>query len=96
MELDPRLGLYALFAFLIVVITIGLAFGIETKVEPEYMSGVLTASAILLGFWAILIQRKPKKDIEIWRFKHLIGEPFLISFITLVVSVVPIKASAIL
>jgi uncharacterized membrane protein YjgN (DUF898 family) len=33
----------------------------DLNVDPEYLSGILSASGILFGIWAILIQKKPKE-----------------------------------
>lgn len=60
----------------------------DFEVEPEYISGMLTASAIIFGFWAILIQSKPKERVEKWRFEHVLSKLFFFSFLLLILSVV--------
>jgi len=34
----------------------------DFKVDPEYINGILTASGILFGIWAIIIERIPKEE----------------------------------
>lgn len=74
--------------FIMVICLFGIA-GLPTdfEVEPEYLSGMLTASSILFGFWVAIIQRKPKKGEVILTY-------FLLSFTLLCVSVVAIYLTA--
>ena len=92
---DPRIVMPALFFLFMAITTVGMiGLPSDFRVEPEYLSGMLTASVILFGFWAVLIQKEPKEDIEKWRFKHLIGKSFFMSFVLLMLSVVVIYYAA--
>jgi len=81
-----------IFGIAIIVIGIyGLPIGFE--VNPEYINGILTASSILFGFWAVLIERQPKERTERFRYKILL-ENFFFSFTFLMLSVVMIYFAA--
>jgi len=92
---DPRLLVYILFFFFTAITTIGLVdLSPDFRVEPEYFSGILTASAILFGFYVVLIQKEPKEEQEKWRLKHLVGRSFILSFLLLMLSIVAIYYTA--
>jgi len=68
-----KLGLtsrFLLFAFIctlgVAVLTLAAFSGTDPwrRINPEYISGILTASAIIFGFWGILIQESPKEKDE--------------------------------
>lgn len=66
----------------------------DFAVEPEYLTGMLTASSIVFGLWAILIQTKPKERVAKWLYEEVLIESFFLSFGLLVISVVLIYFSA--
>jgi hypothetical protein len=57
------------------------------RVEPEYIIGMLTASAIIFGFWAILIQERPQEIDKEKVYRHVLIALFLFSLATLILSV---------
>jgi hypothetical protein len=60
------------------------------SIEPEYISGTLTASAIIFGFWAILIQERSKEKDKEKVHKRVLIVLFFFSLATLILSVVNI------
>jgi len=95
MDWDPRIVMPALFLLFMAITTVGVInLPSDFEVEPEYLSGMLTASAILFGFWVVLIQKEPREDIEKWQLKHLIGKSFFMSFILMMLSIVVIYYAA--
>lgn len=83
--------------FVIIVLVIGIQDSISFnsnafKVEPAYLNGILTASGILYGLWAIVITRVGiESEAERKKMKYVyqsIGNNFLICLLFLVVSVV--------
>jgi len=60
---------------------------IDIEVDAEYINGILTASGILFGIWAIVIERKPKESVQKWLFGTAIKDCFLIAFIFLTLTV---------
>ncbi|TET26014.1 MAG: hypothetical protein E3J73_05240 [Candidatus Bathyarchaeum sp.] len=95
MKLDFNVLLAVYFVSCLVLGVVGL-WGLpeDFEVEPEYISGMLTASAIVFGFWAILIQTKPKERIEKWRYEHVFSKVFFVSFGLLIFSLVAIYFAA--
>ena len=59
----------------------------DLKVEPEYISGILSASGILFGIWALFIETKPKDRIAKWNLENLIFPIFFTSLSFLILSV---------
>ena len=49
------------FALATMLVGLPLIANFEVEIDPEYINGILTASSIILGFWAILIEKPPKK-----------------------------------
>ena len=104
MEFDTGLAIqYVFYFFLFTVMVLGLLYGLSKDVEVDvgYMNGILTASSILFGFWAILIKRKPKERTNKWQFEakkwqyQLVARSFYGSLILLMASVLLIYLSAI-
>lgn len=95
MELDFRIA-YFVFWVSFFVITIAGFYGLppDFKVEAEYMSGMLTASSILFGFWVMLIQAKPKERTEKWVYEKALSKIFYISVMFLMIPVVSIYFAA--
>ena len=48
------------------------------EVEAEYLSGILSASSILFGIWAIVLEKKPENVVYKWLFEHVTGKGFFI------------------
>lgn len=63
------------------------------KVEPTYLNGILTASGILYGLWALVLEREPKTPTEVRR-KKMVGTLFFDSFFFLIASVLSIAFTA--
>jgi len=86
--------------FLITIFSYGLygsplyGFG-DSKVDVEYINGILTASGILFGIWAILIERKPKERTKKWLYETVISESFFFSFAFLITSVLLVCLTAV-
>jgi len=59
-------------------------------VEPEYISGTLTASAIIFGFWGVLIQEGSGEKDKLEAYWRALIVLFFFSLATLVLSVVNI------
>lgn len=55
-------------------------FGVPSdfKGEAEYVNGILAASSVIFGFWAIMIEREPEEETKKSMYK---GGLFLLSFI---------------
>lgn len=83
-----------LFVFLAVVI-VAISFSTAIKIEAEYMTGMLSASSILFGFWFILIEKKPKDETKRFLYENAIFGLFFVSFGILLLSVVLLYLSAI-
>ena len=94
-ELDPRMVLVALLAMFL-----GLAYITASNmppdftVEAEYLTGMLTASAIVFGFWTILIHPKPEERTAKWLYEEVLSTLFFLSLGVLVVSVILIYLAA--
>ena len=74
---------FAFFLVLILVSVIGFyGIPIDFQVQPEYLTGILTASSILFGFWVVVMEIKPKELTRVMR----IG--FFWSFGLFIVSVI--------
>jgi len=71
------------YIFLVFITGLGLSLSHITSVNPEYTTGVLTASSILFGFWFIMLQREPKNE----RFVSQVQGNLLSSLILLVLTV---------
>ena len=90
------------FIVLMIIGLSGLIYGLKEglKVSVVYMNGILTASSILFGFWAILIERKPKKGVKRWQFEvekwqyQIMSKLFYASFTSLLASVLFMYLSA--
>ena len=96
---------YKKLFFIITVVFIGLHIflsavhifpSLEVDVDPEYISGMLTASNILFGFWILLIQRHYENDNILIRKleKTFTIIPFVYNIIFFTISVVYIYLSA--
>lgn len=87
--------IYALFALFLLI-----AFGLydspltaikretDLKVEPEYISGILSASGILFALWAFLIEKKPKERVAKHGYENIIFPSFFTSLGFLILSVI--------
>jgi len=62
-------------------------------VNPEYFSGILGASSILFGLWAIVLQQKPKEEDKRLFDYYLVF--FFISLFHLIESVIGIALTAV-
>lgn len=67
----------------------------DFDVEAEYLSGVITASGILFGLWAIVLERKPTDKTKKGHYETFIKETFLVSLSFLIVSVIVIALTAV-
>jgi len=67
----------------------------DIDVEAEYFSGIITASGILFGLWAIVLERKPKDKTKKRQYETFIKETFLVSLLFLIMSVVVIALTAV-
>ena len=67
----------------------------DLVIEPEYLSGLLTASGILFGLWAIFIGNKPKDREAKWGYDNIIFPQFFTSLGFLILSVVLIFLSGV-
>lgn len=95
---------YVLFIFMICLL---FAYGLydsplsvvnrdsDFKVDAEYINGILTASGILFGIWAIIIERMPEEEVKKWQYKHIISKGFWFSFVLLIVSVLLVTLTAV-
>ena len=94
-ELDPRIVMIVLVAtFLGLTYITGSNWPPNFAVEAEYLTGMLTASAIIFGFWAILIQRKPEDRTAKWLYEEVLSTQFFLSLGFLVLSVIVIYLAA--
>lgn len=86
---------YAILLGIVTIASIGV-FGLpkDFKVDVEYINGILTASSILFGFWAILIERKPEERTKKLVYENFITKAFFFSFAFLVFSVLSMHFSA--
>ena len=76
------------------IITLGLVGTPQDfEVNPEYINGILTASSILFGFWAVIF-RRPSKDIVKRHIYKAYGKLILINIAILVISTLCIFYSA--
>ncbi len=100
MEL-PRFKIYLFLKITIIIIILLIIFIIKEitfvglydlppdfKVDAEYINGILTASSILFGFWVILIQTRPKKRVQKWKYDNILVWNFGASVVSLILSVV--------
>jgi hypothetical protein len=65
------------------------------QVQPEYLTGILSASSILFGLWAIIIERKPKGVVQESAYYESIPTLFWFSLILLITSVVLVSCTAV-
>jgi hypothetical protein len=97
LKIDFATSLLIFYAFLIVLMAYGifslvLRHALENfQVDAAYIDGILTASSILFGFWTMMVQRKPKQEVE--KYEATIAT-FFFSFGTLMLSVVLIFLTA--
>jgi len=93
---------YIFGLLLAIIFILGVYYGLqeEFRIDVEYINGILTASSILFGFWAILIERKPKEEpnqwqsrVKKWQYK-LAGTSFYASLFALMLSVLLMYLSA--
>jgi len=92
---DSRVISIAFVLFVIVIIFVGLyGLPINFKVDVGFINGILTASSILFGFWAFLIQKKPKHFLQKLIYGNIVRGAFNISFAILVSTVVLIYLTA--
>jgi len=91
-----------LFFLFVIIIAFSFIFGLYDspvynpdtfKVEPAYINGILTASGILFGIWAIIIGKEPETEPQKRQYL-IIGEIFLNSLMLLVFSVVYVALTA--
>lgn len=94
-ELDPRIFMIVFVAtFLGLTYITGSNWPPDFAVEAEYLTGMLTASAIVFGFWAVLIQRKPEERTAKWLYEEVLSTQFFLSLGVLVLSVILIYVAA--
>lgn len=96
--------------YFFLIITLGmvgfspLATGFE-NVEPEYISGMLTALSILFGFWIVLVVVTPEEKIKNLRsdfdkrrvkflYKYVTLKMFYVCFVSLFFSVICVYLTA--
>jgi hypothetical protein len=80
-----------LYSIIMIAISLLLVFSPLVSVSPEYINGVLTASAILFGFRLVMIERKPKSERFLARYVK-IGFVFSLGF--LIATVISLYLSA--
>ena len=82
------------FAFFLLTLysLIGMPSGFE--VDSEYINGILTASSILFGFWAVILGKEPKEKIEKHLYKYTTIPTIFIELGILLISVIIIFLSA--
>jgi len=95
-KLDWRILLLLVYVVSFLAITTVGFWGLPPsfEVEPEYLTGMLTASAIIFGFWAILAQIKPEDIVEKSIYQHYLSKPLFFSLLLLTLSVVTVYFSA--
>lgn len=64
------------------------------QVQPEYLIGILSASSILFGLWAVIIERKPEGIVQESTYYESIPELFWFSLILLITSVILVSFTA--
>jgi hypothetical protein len=67
----------------------------DFQVQPEYLTGILSASAILFGLWAVIIERKPKGVFQDDTYYNTVSISFWVSFILLIASVLFVSFTAV-
>jgi hypothetical protein len=67
----------------------------DLVVEPEYLSGLLSASGILFGLWAIFIGNKPKERVAKHGYENIIFPSFFTSLGFLILSVILVSLSGV-
>jgi hypothetical protein len=91
-----KLGLTSRFLLFTFIYTCGFAVlaltafaGMDPwlEVEPEYITGTLTASAIIFGFWGILIQEGSGERDKEKVYRRVLIVLFFFSLATLILSV---------
>jgi len=97
-ELWPRVGTlfhYVFLIFLLALVFIGVYdLPASSEVDAEYLSGILTASSILFGFWFVFIERKPKEERKKLLYEFAVPFSLFLSLTFLAASVVSLYFSA--
>jgi len=81
----------------IILVILGLGLmGLPTnfEVDIEYLNGILTASSILFGFWAVILGRSPGDIKEKYLYKYGISKIFFFNIAFLAISVIAVFFSA--
>lgn len=71
------------------------AYNSGFQVQPEYLTGILSASSILFGLWAIIIERKPEGIFQESTYYKSIPDLFWVSLILLITSVMLVLFTAV-
>jgi len=78
----------AYFVLMMTVVILGFqGLPSDYEIQAEYVVGILTASSILFGFWAVLIEKKPGERVEKWLYETVLSKTFFFCFVFLVISV---------
>jgi hypothetical protein len=64
------------------------------QIDPEYLNGILTASSILCGFLAVILQREPKEYFEKFRYKYFFRDSIYYTLMLLSFSVICLSLNA--
>ena len=73
----------------------------DIQINSEYINGILTASRILFGIWAVVLGIKPTKTetcdkkTKEWQYKTIVSETFFFGFLFLIVDVLFLTLSAV-
>ena len=95
-----KLRTIILIVFLVLFFTVGFGFGwvrehiSNIHVDTGYVGGILTASSILFGFWAVVFERSNQGKDRIQTYEKDVVLPLFISFLLLMFTVVLVFFSA--
>jgi hypothetical protein len=64
------------------------------QIDPEYLNGILTASSILCGFLAVILQREPKEYFEKFMHKYFLRDSIYYILMLLSFSVIYLSLNA--
>lgn len=80
---------YIPLVFILILFIVGFYdYNLESQVNPEYIAAVLTASSIIFGFWAVLLEKNSEIRVAEFRYKHNIKIGFFLCIALLLLSVV--------
>jgi hypothetical protein len=95
-KLDKGFVLEYIFIIMLLVILFLGFYGTSMNFEgdPEYIIGILIASSIVFGFWAVLIEKEPTDTTKKFFYKHAISIGVYVSLAFLFASVITIFFNA--